>query len=190
ALVAVAALGSSLIISSLLSVIRNIKTRRLLETSIILRVVKWLFCFGFKVIKWVFSLMLKLIKWICKAVKLFFSALFRLLSKKTGVLLIAALLIYTAVTGFLCAGALFDSLWGVWLILCVLVFVGVCFIIALVSKDFDAIRKGAAQVRGGNVTHKISGIKFSNMRELSSDINDIAQGLDEAVGAKVTAERL
>lgn len=184
------AFAAAVIISSLLSVIRNIKTRRLVETSIILRIVKLLFSVGFKLIKWIWRLTLRAIKRIYKAVKSLCSALFRLMSKKTGILLIGALLLYTVVTGVLCAGALYDSLGAVWLVFCVLVFVGVCFVLALVSKDFDEIRKGVSQVRSGNVTHKISGIKFSTMRALSSDINDIAMGLEEAVSARVNAERL
>ncbi len=184
---AAAALGSSVIISSLLSVIRNIKTRRLMKTSVILIVLKWLFSVSFKMLRWLFRIIVKFTKWVGKKTKLYWSALFRLLSKKSGVLLIGALLIYTAVMGVLCAGVVFDPF---WLILCVLVFGGACFAVALRSKDFDEIKKGVSQVRGGNVAYKISDLKCSDMKNLAVDINDIAKGLDEAVAAKVNAERL
>ena len=84
----VAALGSLIIITSLLSIIRNIKTRRLMQTSIILRIIRW-----------IVRLIVKIVKWIWKITKAFWLTIFRLLSKKSGVIFITALLIYTALIG-------------------------------------------------------------------------------------------
>ena len=72
----VAALGSLLILTSLLSFIRNIKTRRLIETSIILRILRW-----------IIRLLIKVAKWIWRKTKAFWSVIFKMLSRKTGIIL-------------------------------------------------------------------------------------------------------
>ncbi len=161
----VSAFGSLVIITSLLSVIRNIKTRRLIETSIILHIVRW----------------------ICKQTKAVFATLFRLLSKKTGVILISMLFVYTVIIGALGIGTAFSP---IWLILGVLAFGSASFVIAYRAKDLDEVKKGVSEVRGGNLAYKIPELKCDDMRLLAANVNDIAKGLDESVSAKVKAERL
>lgn len=161
----VSAFGSLIIITSLLSVIRNIKTRRLVETSIILRSVRW----------------------ILKHTKAVLAVLFRLLSKKTGVILVSMLFVYTALIGVLGMSAVFSP---IWLIAAVLLFGFACFIVAYRVKDLEEIKKGVSDIRNGNVTYKIPELKCDDMRSLAANVNDIAKGLDESVSAKVKAERL
>lgn len=172
----VSALGSLIIITSLLSIIRNIKTRRLMETSIILRIIRW-----------IVRLIVKIVKWIWKITKAFWLTIFRLLSKRTGVIFITVLLVYTALIGIF---GVFLPEGPFWLILGILLFGFASFLIAYRAKDFDEIKKGVSEVRNGNVGYKIPELKCDDMKTLAGNINDIAIGLDESVAAKVKAERL
>lgn len=172
----VAAIGSLVVITSLLSIIRNIKTRRLMETSIILRIIRW-----------IMRLIVKIAKWIWKITKAFWLTIFRLLSKKTGVIFITALLVYTALIGLF---GVFLPNGPFWLILGILLFGFASFLIAYRAKDFDEIKNGVSEVRNGNVGYKIPELKCDDMKTLAGNINDIAIGLDESVAAKVKAERL
>lgn len=172
----VSALGSLIILTSILSIIRNIKTRRLMETSIILRIIRW-----------IVRLIVKIAKWIWKITKAFWLTIFRLLSKKSGVIFITALFVYTALIGIF--GVLLPN-GPFWLILGILLFGFASFLIAYRAKDFDEIKKGVSEVRNGNVGYKIPVLKCDDMKTLAGNINDIAIGLDESVAAKVKAERL
>ena len=172
----VSALGSLIILTSILSIIRNIKTRRLMETSIILRIIRW-----------IVRLIVKISKWIWKITKAFWLTIFRLLSQKSGVIFITALLVYTALIGFF---GVFLPEGPFWLILGILLFGFACFVVAYRAKDFDEIKKGVSEVRNGNVGYKIPELKCDDMKTLAGNINDIAIGLDESVAAKVKAERL
>jgi len=176
ALGTVSALGSLIIITSLLSIIRNIKTRRSMDTSIILRIIGW-----------IVRLIVKIAKWIWKITKAFWLIIFRLLSKKTGVIFITALLAYTALIGLF---GVFLPNGPFWLILGMILFGFASFFIAYRAKDFDEIKKGISEVRNGNVSYKIPELKCDDMKTLAGNINDIAIGLDESVAAKVKAERL
>ena len=173
---AIAGLGSLIIITSGLSVVRNIKTRRLVETSIIL-----------KVLRWSIRMTVRILKWNWKMTKAFWGAVFGLASRKTGTILIAMLLVYTAFIGIF--GILTPSSGG-WLLLGILLFGGACFVLAYRARDLDAIKKGVSEVRNGNVAYKIPEVKCQDMKALAANINDIAQGLDESVSAKMKAERM
>lgn len=173
----VAFLSSTIIITSLLSIIRNIKCRRFIESSII-----------FRVIRWCLRILIKIAKWSFRSFKTFWKAVFRILSKKSGIILIGSLFIYTAIIGIF---GLFSAIFAsVWIFLGILLFVFASFILAYRAKDFDEIKKGVSEVRNGNVAYKIPELKCEDMRALAVNINDIAKGLDESVSAKVKAERM
>ena len=172
----VSALGSLIIITSLLSVIRNIKTRRLLETSIILRVLRW-----------IIRLVIRIAKWVWRVTKTFWRAIFGMVSKKTGAILITMLFVYTAVVGLF---GVLTIISPVWLLMGILLFGGACFVVTYRAKDLEEIKKGVSEVRNGNVAYKIPEVRCQDMKALAANINDIAQGLDESVAAKVKAERL
>ncbi len=170
------AIASMIILPSVLSVVRNIKNRMLTKTSIILRVIKW----SFRVIK-------KGLRWFGKTSKVFWKAIFRLLSKKTGVMLISMLFVYTAIIGGFGVCMVISPIWLVW---GVLLFGLAAFVVASRAGDFDEIKEGVSQVRNGNVAYKIPELKCEDLRKLAVNINNIAKGLDESVSAKVKAERL
>ena len=173
---AVSGLVSLVLISSLLSIIRNIKTRRLIETSIILRLARW--CF--RTLK-------KIVRWVLGKNKAFWKAIFRLLSKKTGVILVGMLFGYTAFIGIL--GILTPES-PLPVIIGVLLFGFAAFVVARRSADLDEVKKGVSEVRNGNVAYKIPELRCEDMKALAANINDIAMGLDESVSAKVKAERM
>jgi len=172
----VSALGSLIIITSLLSIIRNIKTRRLLEPSIILRILRW-----------VWRLVIRIVKWVWRVTKTLWRAIFGMVSKKTGAILITMLFVYTAIVGLF---GVLTTISLVWLLMGILLFGGACFVVAHRAKDLDEIKKGVSEVRNGNVAYKIPEVRCQDMKALAANINDIAQGLDESVAAKVKAERL
>lgn len=169
-------LGSLVILTSTLSIVRNIKARRLIESSGILQVVRW-----------AWRLVVKIIKWIWRHAVAFWRILFRLLSKKTGVLCIAVLFAYTVIMAILGAS---DGRSPLPLFLAIVLFGFACFVVAYRTKDFDEIKKGVGEIRNGNVAYKIPPLKTGDLKPLAANINDIAQGLDESVSAKVKAERL
>ncbi len=179
----IAALGSLGIITALLSIIRSIKTRRLLETSIICIVIRLVF----RIVKWCFGILWKFIKWNFRQTKAFWSCIFRLLSRKSGVMIIGALFVYTVVIGILGIGVVISP---IWLLIGILVFGLASFLTAYRAKDFDEIKKGVSNVRNGNISYKIPELKCEDMNALASNINDIAKGLDESVNAKLKAERM
>ena len=174
---AISALGSFLLVASILSVVRNLKNKRLVDNSLALRTLRWML-----------RKAAKLARWGGRKAKTAYRALRCALTKKTAILLITMLLVYTALIGFLglcAAGGTPECL-----LLGIVAFVGAAVAVAYRAKDLDRIREGAGQVRSGNVTHKIGEIKCEDMRGLAQDINDIAKGLDEAVDAQVKAERM
>jgi len=170
------ALGGLVVITSWLSLVRNIKARRFIKSSIILRILS-------------FSLRLavKITKWMWKVTKSFFVTVFGMLTKKTGVILITMLFVYTALIGAFGVGTPFSP---IWLLFGVILFGFACFVVANRAKDLDEIKKGVSEVRNGNVSYKIPELKCDDMRRLAGNINDIAIGLDESVAAKVKAERM
>lgn len=172
----VSGLVSTIFITTLLSVIRNIKTRRLIETSIILRVLRW-----------IVRLVIRIAKWVWRVTKAFWRAIFGVVSKKTGAILITMLFVYTAVVGLF---GVLTIISPVWLLLGILLFGGACFVVACRAKDMDEIKKGVGEVRNGNVAYKIPEVRCQDLKALAANVNDIAQGLDESVSAKVKAERL
>lgn len=172
----VSALGSLVIITSLLSVVRNIKTRRLPDTSVILSVVRW-----------ILRLIVKILRGIGRGIKAFFVAVIRLLSRKTGVILISMLMAYTALVAFFVIISVIEP---VCIVFGISVLLFACFVVAHRAKDLDEVKKGVNEVRGGNVAYQIPELKCEDMKALATDINGIAKGLDESVAAKVKAERL
>lgn len=171
-----AALGSLMILSSLLSIIRNIKARRLLETSVV-----------FRILRWFLRLCIKAAKWIWRKTKAFWAVIFRMLSRKTGVILLGMLLGYTVLVIFFTVATIATP---VGLIVGLLFFGAACFVVACRAKDYDEIKKGVGEIRNGNVAYKIPEVKSQDMCVLAENINDLAKGLDEAVSGRVKAERL
>ena len=176
-----AALTAAVCLTSLLSVIRNIKARRGIDASLILSILRLIW----RGLMWV----VKRIHARCVSIR---RAWVRLLSRKTGVLLVCSLFVYTALIG-LCGIFAFDwrhELYPTGILMGIVLFLLASFAIAHRSSDLDEIKKGVREVRSGNVTYQITTVKGAELKPLADDVNGIAQGLDEAVSAKLKAERM
>ncbi|MBR7160847.1 MAG: HAMP domain-containing histidine kinase [Clostridia bacterium] len=173
---AVSALGGFLLVTSLLSLVRNIKTGKLFERSIV-------FC----VLRWSFRLLAKLAVGAWRLMKAFGRAVFRTLTRKTGAIMIVMLFVYTATIGVLCVCTLIAP---ILLVAVIFLFGAACFIAAYRSKDLDEVKKGVGEIRNGNVSYKIPELHCEDMKALALNVNGIAKGLDESVAAQVKAERL
>lgn len=171
-----AAIASAVVITSTLSIIRNIKCKRFVESSIIVRVIRWCWKIFVKVLVWLRNGFVG-----CR------NLVFRTLSKKTGIILISMLFVYTAIIGMF--GFLGYNT-ASFIVFGVLLFLFGAFVVAYRAKDLDEIKKGVSEVRNGNVAYKIPELKSEDMKALATNINDIAKGLDESVSAKVKAERM
>ncbi|MBQ7032651.1 MAG: HAMP domain-containing histidine kinase [Clostridia bacterium] len=176
----VAAIASAVVITSTLSIIRNIKCKRFVESSIIVRVIRW--CW---------RVFVKVVKWFIRKLKTFKNAISYSLSQKTGAILISMLFAYTAIISVCCLFTFLNFiLFAFWIMVGFAVFGFACFVVSYRAKDIDEIRKGVSEVRNGNVAYKIPELKSEDMKALATNINDIAKGLDESVSAKVKAERM
>lgn len=171
------AIASTVVITSLLSVVRNIKCKRFVESSIIVRVVKWSFKTVFRILKWIGNRFTKYGRFI-----------FKTLTRKTGFIFISLLLIYTALIGFF--GVCSAEVSSVWILFGVLLFCFAGLFVAFRAKELEEIKKGVSEVRKGNVAYQIPDLVCEDMKCLANDINDIAKGFDESVSAKVKAERM
>ena len=180
-----AVLASSVILTSLLSVVRNIKCRNFLKSTLIYRVVKLLFKWLGIVLKWLY----KAIKWLGVRLGACARTLGLALSRKTGVILIALLAVYTMLIGLICILAI-GCYEPAMLVLAILIFVLAAVTLAYRSRDVDEIKRGVAEIRGGNVSYKIPEPRSVDLKALASNVNEIGKGLDESVAAKIKAERL
>lgn len=171
-----AALASAVMLTSFLSIIRNIKRGRFVESCIVLRILRWLWRTFLKVLRWIYMK--------CKTYK---AALFKALSKKEGVLLIGGLLVYTAVIGFC---GIFTFTAPLFFLFAVALFGFAAFVLGRRMGDLDEIKKGVGEVRSGNLSYKIPELKSEDLKPLAANINEIALGLDASVSAKLKAERL
>lgn len=172
----IATLGSGLVLTSLLSIVRKIKCRMFVSTSIVCISAKWAWQIFVRILKWLYS---KVIEF-----KAFASGV---LFRKTSAMLIVMLFIYTALIGIF--GLLFlESIWNFFLAL--ILFCAAAYMIAYRAHDIDRIKKGAEEIRYGNLAYEITDIKSEDMKALADNINEIGDGLEKSVSAKLKAERL
>ncbi|MEE0944786.1 MAG: HAMP domain-containing sensor histidine kinase [Clostridia bacterium] len=172
----IAAVGSSVILNSVLSVIRKIKCRMFLTTSII--------CIA---VRWAWKVFIKITKWILSKLREFRHIMLSVWFRKTWMILIFMLFVYTVVIG-ICGLLLLESI-GSFLFALVL-FGFAAFVVAYRAKDIDEVKKGADEIRNGNLSYRIPELKSEDMKALAEDINEIGDGLNKSVAAKLKAERL
>jgi len=159
-----------------LSIFRNIKAKKFLERSIIFRVIVFLWKTFVKILKGFYKLNKNFIKIMAKS-----------LYKKTGIIVISVLLIYTALIGI--CGILAPET-GVTVVIGIILFIVLAFLIAKRTNELDEIKNGVREIRNGNLSYKIKEMKSEDMKIFATDINEIGKGLDESVAEKLKAERL
>lgn len=180
-LICLAAVGlaGALIINSLLSLVRKIKCKKFLETSVI-----------FIVLRWIFKTLRKILKFIGNRLYGCARLFYRLITKKSGVLLITVMLVYAVIMA-VCGACLTDDDTAFVGIALGLILVGfVCVVLAHRGKELDSVKEGIREIKRGNLTYNIPELKSSDLNTMAQDINEIALGFDESVSAKVKAERM
>ena len=182
------ALITLIFISVLLSMVRNVKTKKFIRSSLILQIL----------IR-VWRTLIAMIKWSYRAVKTLLGAMLRLLCKKSGVLWVIALFLYTAAIGFLGICTVLTRHLVIeavllyllaYVLVSMVLFLVVCAFMAFRSGELDKIKKGVREVRGGNVSYKIPRLWWPDMKELATNVNQVAEGLEQSVSAQVKAEKM
>ena len=149
------------------SMIRNIKSKRFLERSVIFKALKLLWR-GIKAV-------CRFIKRAC--IRIADSA--RILgAQKEGATAAAALAVYTVIV----------LIFGI--IGALIVFAAACVVLALRFKELDEIKRGIDKIRGGNLSYKIEPLKSPDYGVLAKSINEIGGGMASSVEERVRAERM
>ena len=170
--------ASSIALISLLSIVRNIKIRNFVNSSVCFRIIRWGWRTFVKVLVWLRSAFVEYRKIISKT-----------LHKKSGALLIGTLFGYTALIGLF---GIFTCVAGnpFWIFVGIALFGFASFLVAHRSKDLDEIKRGVSEIRNYNSSYKIPELKCEDLKELAANINDIGNSIDESVSAKMKAERM
>ncbi len=167
-------LTGGLILSSLLSMIRNLKAGIFAKRSCVLLLLKKLLAFFWFLCK-------ALRKGICHIRRTIFSA------RKIPFVLseILLLLLYTIFIVAIVA----KGTEGALIFLFLLFGFGV-YLLTWTGKDLNNIKKGAAQIRNGNLSYEIPKPSTNHLKALAEDVNQIAKGLDASLAGRLKAERM
>lgn len=171
-----AALAGFIILGCLLSLVSSGKNRQLLESSILFRLVRWLWRQLGKAARWLARK--------CRGCK---ASLLSALSHRLGIIALAGLFCYTAAVG-LCGVLGIHN--GFFILLGMLLFVVAALGAAWRIRELEEVKKGVREVGSGNGAYQIPELKSGDLQQLAHGINHIAQGLETSVAAKVKAERL
>lgn len=169
-----AALGTAAVLNSALSIIRKIKLGSFIETSIICLIVKW-----------TWRTLVRLLKWLRLKIRSFRNTVSS--SGKPGAILISMLFIYTAVIG-ICG--IFTPNTPFFLFAGIALFAFAAAAAAHRARDIDGVSRGAEEIRSGNLQYKIPEPKSEDMKKIAENINEIGDGLEKSVSARMKAERL
>ena len=164
---------TALFLTSVLSLVRNIKGKMFFKRSLTVRIIKWLL-----------SLCARLTQKIGVPVKDGSDEIKTLLARKTGFIYAALLFVYTFLI------SVFAKWSFIGFILGTAVFLFACAFVGSRASDYDKIRFGVSNIKGGNLGYKINGIKSEDNRLLAQEINEIGEGLSRSVSEKLKAERM
>lgn len=163
-------------VTSLLSIVRKLKCRMFVKTSVICIVLMW----AWRVFK-------SVVKYIIKKLKNLRSVILLSTSKRTVLIEITVLFVYTAVIGF-CGILTPES--PMAFLFAVVVFGYAGFKLLKRAQEVEEIKQGADEIRKGNLSYKIPEVKSEDLKALATNINEIGMGLDESVSAKMKAEKM
>ncbi len=177
-------LAGGLILCSLLSMIRNLKAGFFAKRCGVCILLKWLLILLKKILigLWRF----------CKAIGRGLARWGKTLASAREItftlIQIGALLFYTIVTVVIVAFAAEEGAGILLFLLPIYGFGG--FLIARKGEDLEEIKKGAARIRNGDLSHQVPAPKATYFKALAEDINHIAKGLDNSLSARMKAERM
>lgn len=163
------AFAATVFITSVLSIVRNIKCGRFAKSCIIIHIIMWIYT---------------KIKNAKNAVK---STVSYALSKKNRKFYILTFVICMIIVGF--CGLVIASASATFVCSTVL-FAVMGYKLCNRENELDKIKKGVSEIRNYNAGYKIPELKCVDLRELAGNINDIGNSIDESVSAKMKAERM
>ncbi len=170
-------LAGGVMLSCILSLIRNLKAGLFAKRCVILLVLS-------KLISWLWALCKFLWKWLCRFVKIvsgMHGRKFVLVQTVTWFIFFRSNLALAAYVAEGDDGSLF---------MMYLSFAVVVVLMILRERDMERIQKGASRIRNGDLTHRIAEPIVARMKPLAQDINKIAEGLDASLAARMKAERM
>ncbi|MBR6825545.1 MAG: HAMP domain-containing histidine kinase [Oscillospiraceae bacterium] len=170
-------LAGGLILSSLLSLIRNLKAGLFAKRCGVVIILRLL-------LSWLWAICKALWKGLCYCA----GVLADLRGLPFTLLQIGLLLLYTLAATFF--GALMDTGTEGALFFLILLFVGVAIFLAIKGRDMDRIQKGVAQIRRGDLSHGIPEPMCRHLKPMAEDVNHIANGLETSLAARMRAERM
>ncbi len=171
-------LVSGMVLSSLLSMIRNIKLGMFAKRSGILLLLKAVL----RLIRNIFAWIYRKLRGLAQS----FRGLFR---RSYNSLQVFLFLIYTLMVVLWTCIAFSSYNEGLIFLLLLPLAGGIVYLVRR-GKELQQIKDGATRIRQGELNYKIPPVQETDLRGLQGDLNDIAQGLNESVAAKVKAERM
>lgn len=169
---------SALVLSFILSLVKNIKSKKLLKNSLIFKCIEF---FYIKLIK----------KFIIDIIKSFFitikDSLFSNLKFNKKITLILFLYII-----FYCFYILFAlAVYSIELLIISPIFIIIPSIFIIYKlKNYKYIKLGLKEIENGNLNHKINIDNNGEFLELASSINNISDGFNKALKDKMKSEKL
>lgn len=154
----------------------KIKRKRIFKESIICAIIRKVFRIAVVIAKMLSAL----------AVRIYKSVLYAF-AESSILYTLGLLALYTVFV--VCLGvAAADN----WIIIAYIVFpiIGAVLFVVRRARDLDNIKLGVRMLQDNDFGYKINGIESEDMKRLADDINSLGEGLDEAVGARVRAERM
>lgn len=182
-----AALTVLLVLGSLIMCVRKLRQSRFLNDSVAWKLVLLLWKIAKYILAWAWSLFKKIIKAILVTLKSTREILSSFMGKKSGRYILASLFVFAFVM-WLCG--LLTPETPLFLLFAIVILAAAIYFLYKRTKELDEIKIGAANIRRGQLSHKIGQPKSPDLVSLVSDINHIAQGLDESVAAKLKAEKM
>ena len=170
-------LAGSMVLSSLLSLIRNLKAGLFAKRCILLFLLK-------KVLDLLWFLCKTLRRGICRVRQ----GIVSLRGLPYAAVQIGGLLLYTALVVFYTV-LLSENEW-IGFVLMILLFLTGAYFLGQHERDLDNIKKGASRIRSGDLSHVIPEPQDSHLKPLAEDVNQIAKGLDASLSARMKAERM
>lgn len=161
----IAIIGTSGLLTFVLSMIRNIKNKTFISRCLSLVIIK-------KIIK--------LVKSIINEINVMFA-------NHMTITVVGMLFVYSALMGYFGIRT-WDHIF--YMILAVILFIIVAYFVIKYLNSLNMIKVGVNKIRNGDLNYKIEPLCFKDLNGLKEGINDISSGLQASVTKTLKAERL
>lgn len=175
------------VLGSLVMCARKLRQGSFLKDSVAFRLLALAWRIGKALLMWLWRLAKTVWKLFTGTWRALASEIRSIMARKTGRWLVGGLSVFSLLL-WLC-GILTPSS-PVFLLFASLLFAAAVYGLIKRGKDMDSIRTGTKEIRAGKLSYEIAPPHSEDLKELASDINRIAQGLDQSVAAKLKAEKM